>query len=153
MGQGAELFRTGGMEEDELRLFVWQQLGNYSNLDADRIYVQVENGVVRLIGRVGEAAEREIAEHILTDVLDLQNIDNQLIVDPIVRMDTARSHAMEDDDFEADEEDWVGILNSRALDSSEARSVDEDWGLENGQGPDSDEEDHDMDLPYAPTAI
>lgn len=152
MPNGIDPFNVAEMEDSELREFVWRHLGNYIALDAERIYVQVEDGAVRLIGRVGEEQESVIAEQVLTDILGLDNVDNQLIVDPVVRMDVDRPGDLEldVDDDDDDGNDWPGLLNSDGLDSSETRET-ETWDEQtNGR---EDDEDQEIDLPEEPRGL
>ena len=76
------------LSDDELRAVVRQRLADHHGLDIDDIVVEVENGMVRLEGRVGTDAELRMAEHVLTDVVGIPEVDNQLVVDPIRRAET-----------------------------------------------------------------
>ena len=76
------------LDDDELRQLVRDRLAEHPNLDPDDIEIEVENGMVRLGGRVGTEAELRIAEHVLTDVIGVVEFDNGLVVDPIRRADT-----------------------------------------------------------------
>src|SRR5919204_2674159 len=74
-----------GLSDEELRTLVREELADHAALDADSIFVTVEDGVVALSGRVGTEGERRIAEHILTDVIGLTRYNNNIVVDPIRR--------------------------------------------------------------------
>jgi hypothetical protein len=76
------------LDDDELRQLVRDRLAEHPNLDPDDIDVQVENGMVRLGGRVGTEGELRIAEHVLTDVIGVLEFDNGLVVDANRRVDT-----------------------------------------------------------------
>jgi hypothetical protein len=94
------------MDDDELKEFVLDRLSEHEGLDSDDIEVDVENGMVRLSGRVGTEAELRIAEHVLTDVVGVPEVDNELVVDAIRRGTTS-----EDVDDETNEqEDARGLL-------------------------------------------
>ncbi len=94
------------MDDDELKDFVLDRLSEHEGLDADDIEVDVENGMVRLSGRVGTEAELRIAEHVLTDVVGVPEVDNELVVDAIRRGTTS-----EDVEEEANEqEDVRGLM-------------------------------------------
>jgi hypothetical protein len=67
--------------DDELRQLVRQRLSEHSGLDIDDMVVEIDNGMVRLQGRVGTESELRIAEHVLTDVVGIPEVDNQLVVD------------------------------------------------------------------------
>ena len=71
--------------DDELRELVRDHLRDHNLLDVDDIDVHVESGRVRLMGRVGTEAELRVAERVLTDVLGIEEVTNELMVDPIRR--------------------------------------------------------------------
>ena len=73
------------LNDDELRDLVRTHLAADSAIDAADISVVVEDGVVLLAGRVGTEAEQQIAAHIVTDVLGVEQIEDQLVVDPLRR--------------------------------------------------------------------
>ena len=74
--------------DDDLRQLVRQRLSEHSGLDIDDMVVEIDNGMVRLQGRVGTESELRIAEHVLTDVVGIPEVDNQLVVDAIRRDET-----------------------------------------------------------------
>ena len=76
------------LDDDELRELVRQRLGDHPNIDLDDIAVHVEDGTIRLEGRVGTESELRIADHVLTDVVGVASFDNQLVVDPTRRVET-----------------------------------------------------------------
>ena len=73
------------LNDDELRDLVRTHLAADPAIDAADISVVVEDGVVLLAGRVGTEAEQQIAAHIVTDVLGVEQFENQLMVDPLRR--------------------------------------------------------------------
>jgi len=76
------------LDDDELRQLVRDRLGEHPNLDLDDIAVIVEQGTVRLEGRVGTEAELRVADHVLTDVVGVVDYDNSLVVDATRRVET-----------------------------------------------------------------
>ena len=92
--------------DDELRELVREHLAANNSIDVDDINVHVEKGRVRLLGRVGTEAEARVAEHVVTDVLGLQNVSNELVVDPTRRAESP----MAMDEHLADEEKTEGLL-------------------------------------------
>ncbi len=80
-----DLFDLDDLSDDELQSLVRDELADYATIDADSIFVRAEDGVVYLSGRVGTEEERRIAEHVLTDVLGINEYENNLVVDPIRR--------------------------------------------------------------------
>ena len=83
-----------------------EHLAAHNGIDIDDINVHVEKGQVRLLGRVGTEAEARVAEHVVTDVLGLQNVSNELVVDATRRAESP----MAIDDHLADEEKTEGLL-------------------------------------------
>ena len=73
------------LNDDEMRALVRTHLAADEGIDERGITVQVEDGFVTLGGAVGTEAELRIAEHIVTDVLGIEQYDNQIAVDPTQR--------------------------------------------------------------------
>ena len=94
------------LSDDELRGLVREHLAADSALDIDDLSIQVESGHVILEGRVGTDEERRIAEHIVTDVLGLEDYENNIFVDPIRRATSPEAA----DDTLADEDATDGRL-------------------------------------------
>ena len=74
--------------------------------DPDDVEVAVSSGVVRLSGRVGTEEELRIVEHVVTDVVGLKNLKNELVVDPIRRAESPEAI----DEHLVDEELHEGLL-------------------------------------------
>ncbi len=64
------------LDDDELRQLVRDRLADHPELDIDNISVIVDQGTVRLEGRVGTEGELRIADHVLTDVFVVVYYDN-----------------------------------------------------------------------------
>ena len=98
--------------DDELRELVRDHLRAHNLVDVDDINVHVEKGRVRLLGRVGTEAQLRVAEHVLTDQLGLQDVSNELMVDPI-----RRAVSPEDIDEHLNDEDRAEglLLGDRAV--------------------------------------
>jgi BON domain-containing protein len=79
------------LSDDELRDLVREHLAADNALDIDDLTVTVTNGRVLLDGRVGTDEERRIAEHIVTDVLGLEDYENRIFVDPVRRALTSEA--------------------------------------------------------------
>jgi hypothetical protein len=73
------------LNDDELRTLVRTHLSAEDALDVRDITVLVEDGFVTLAGTVGTESEQRIAEHVVTDVLGIDQYENQLAVDPMRR--------------------------------------------------------------------
>ena len=94
------------LDDREIRDLVRERLAAHNGLDIDDIVVNVENGAIALSGRVGTEGERRIADHILTDVLGVQEFSNELVIDPIRRAESP----MDIDDHLAEEDRASGLL-------------------------------------------
>ena len=94
------------LDDREIRDLVRERLAAHNGLDIDDIVVNVENGAIALSGRVGTEGERRIADHILTDVLGVQEFRNDLVIDPIRRAESP----IDIDDHLDDEERTSGLL-------------------------------------------
>ena len=112
------------LNDDEMRALVRTHLAADEGIDERGITVQVEDGFVTLGGTVGTEAELRIAEHIVTDVIGIEQYENQLAVDP-----SARANSPEDMEAHlAEEEAAEGrLLGDRAVPlSPEAEHLEED---------------------------
>jgi hypothetical protein len=119
------------LNDRELRDLVRSHLRAHNGLDPDYISVRIQDGTVVLEGRVGTDYERRVAEHVLTDVVGLVNVQNDLVVDAIHRAESPEDiedHLVEDERTEG------LLLGDRPVPlSSETESVEEDpdsrlWG-------------------------
>jgi len=118
------LHDVGDLNDRELRDVVRSHLRAHNGLDADYITVQVANGAVTLEGRVGTDYERRVAEHVLTDVIGLAEVNNQLVVQAIHRAESP----LDIDEHLVEEERTEGLLlGDRAVPlEPEAEGVEED---------------------------
>jgi hypothetical protein len=80
-----DLHNIEELDDTELRDLVREQLREHAGLDIDEITVRAHEGHVTLSGRVGSDGERRIAEHVLTDVLGVQDYTNDLVIDQLAR--------------------------------------------------------------------
>jgi hypothetical protein len=102
----------GDLNDRELRDLVRSHLRDHNGIDPDDITVRVADGAVTLEGRVGTDAERRIAEHVLTDVVGLASVENNLVVDAIRRAESPLAM----DDHLAEEDRTEGLmLGDRAV--------------------------------------
>lgn len=84
-----DLHNIDDLNDDELRDLVRTHLAGSNAVDADSISVSVEDGVVRLGGRVGTEEELRVAEHIVSDVLGIEQIENDMVVDALRRPESS----------------------------------------------------------------
>jgi len=112
------------LDDRELRDVVRSHLRAHHGIDADYITVLLKEGTVVLEGRVGTDYERRVAEHVLTDVLGLASVENNLVVQAIHRAESP----MDIDEHLVDEERNEGLLlGDRAVPiSSENEDVEDD---------------------------
>ena len=115
------------LSDDELRRLVRERLTDHAGLDARDISIAVHDGVVALSGRVGTEGERRVAEHVLTDVIGLETVHNNLVVDALRRGESPEAV----DDHLVDEDLHSGLLlGDRPVPlSPEAEHLDEDLDL------------------------
>ena len=112
------------LSDSELRELVRDRLGEHRGLDAGDITVDVHGRVVELSGRVGTESERRVAERVITDVIGLPMVRNDLIVDSLRRAESPEAA----DDSILDEEEHSGVLlgDSPVPLSPEAEHLEED---------------------------
>ena len=79
---------VGDLDDRELRDLVRSHLRAHNGIDADYITVQVANGAVVLEGRVGTDYERRVAERVVTDVVGVADVRNDLVVQSIHRAES-----------------------------------------------------------------
>jgi len=79
------VFDLDDLSDEELRGLVRDQLAEYDTIDVDSVLVRVKDGHATLTGRVGSESEKQIADHVLSDVIGLETYSNDLFVDPIHR--------------------------------------------------------------------
>jgi len=115
---------TASMSDGELRAFVRDRLEEQLAFDPDDIEIAVRNGVVRLSGRVGTESEYRVVEHLVTDVLGLSEVKNELVVDSIRRAESPIAI----DEHLVDEDAHEGLLlgDRPGTDSPEAAHLHED---------------------------
>jgi hypothetical protein len=94
------------LSDGELRRLVRDRLREHRGLDPADITVDVHDRVVELSGRVGTEGERRVAERVVTDVIGLPLVRNDLVVDSLRRAESPEAA----DDSLADEEDHAGLL-------------------------------------------
>lgn len=94
------------LSDEELSALVRGHLAGNHSIDADDISVRSEDGVVILGGRVGTEGEMRIAEHVVTDVLGIVDVRNELVVDPMRRAESPTDV----EEHLVDEEQHEGLL-------------------------------------------
>jgi hypothetical protein len=112
------------LSDRELRELVRDRLAEHRGLDLRDITVTVRDRVVALEGRVGTDGERRVAERVVTDLVGLETVQNNLIVDSLRRAESPEAA----DDHRADEDEHSGLLlGDRTVPlSPQAEHLDED---------------------------
>ena len=101
-----DMHNIAELDDTELRDLVREQLREHAGLDIDEITVHAHEGKVTLSGRVGSDAERRIAEHVLTDVLGVEDFSNDLVVDSLARATNSEAA----DESVAEDAERSGVL-------------------------------------------
>jgi hypothetical protein len=88
------------LNDRELRAVVREHLEAHNALDIDDLTVEVKDGTVTLGGRVGTEGERLIAEHVVTDLVGVASVQNEILIDPIRRAESPEAideHLVDED--------------------------------------------------------
>ena len=112
------------LTDGELRALVRDRLEEQVAFDPNDVEVAVRGGAVRLSGRVGTEQELRIVEHVVTDLIGIKEVKNDLVVDPIRRAESPSAI----DEHLVDEELHEGILlgDGPREDDREAEHLHED---------------------------
>lgn len=103
------------LSDRELRALVRDRLAEHRGLDIRDITVTVHDRVVALDGRVGTEGERRVAERVVTDLVGIETVENNLVVDSLRRAESPEAV----DDHLADEDEHSGLLlGDRAVPTS-----------------------------------
>ena len=94
------------LSDDELKRYILDEFRSQRGFDVNDITVDVNDGQVTLTGRVGTVEELRIIDHVVTDVIALRSVNNQLVIDEIRRAESPEAI----DDHIADEEEHGGLL-------------------------------------------
>lgn len=94
------------MSDGELRSLIRERLDEQVSFDPADVEVEVNRGVVRVSGRVGTESELRVVEHLLTDVIGVSQVENDIFVDAIRRAESPIAI----DDHLVDEEAHEGLL-------------------------------------------
>ena len=94
------------LDDNELRRLVRDRLAEHRGLDLTDITVTVHDHVVALEGRVGTDGERRVAERVVTDIVGVNEVQNNLFVDQLRRAESPEAV----DDHLVDEDEHSGLL-------------------------------------------
>lgn len=79
------------LDDEELRDRIIQEFEEHDDLDTDLVEVRVTDGSITLSGRVGTESELQRFEHVVTDVLGLRDVSNEIVVDELVRAEQSEA--------------------------------------------------------------
>lgn len=94
------------LSDDELKRYILDEFRSQKAFDVNDIAVDVNDGAVRLTGRVGTEEELRIIDHVITDVISVRNVKNEIVIDEIRRAESPEAI----DEHIADEEEHGGLL-------------------------------------------
>lgn len=126
-----DIFDIEDLDAEELRRLVRETLRDNRSIDPLDITVHVRHGKVILAGRVGTDTEKRIAERVVSDRIGLENVESQLVVDPLRRATSPEAA----DESVSDEEAHEGLLlgdgprqRSDSTDQLASHAEDEQFG-------------------------
>lgn len=94
------------LTDAELRRYILDEFRSQKAFDVNDIAVDVNDGFVRLSGRVGTEVELRIIDHVMSDVISPRNFKNEIVIDEIRRAQSPEAI----DEHIADEEEHAGLL-------------------------------------------
>lgn len=114
------LYDITNLDDGELKDLVLQQLREYPDIDVDLVEVNVDQGRVHLSGRVGTEQEVQTVESVVTDLLGVDRVRNELVIFDAVRGE--RSEAADDaliEELEADPQMASGAGTQNTSDTAQ----------------------------------
>jgi hypothetical protein len=123
-----DMMETDELSDNELRALLRDTFDQQLAFDPEDVEVFVRDGVVSLSGRVGTEEELRIVERVVTDVVGLKTVRNNIVVDPIRRAESPEPI----DEHVVDEELHEGLLlgDSARSEDPEAEHLHEDLRAE-----------------------
>jgi hypothetical protein len=116
------------LSDNELRALVKDTFDQQLFFDPDDVEVSVRNHVVTLSGRIGTEEEFRVAERVVADIVGIENVKNNILVDPIRRAESPEAideHLVDEDQHEG------SLLGDRvSSDDPEAEHLKEDLRAE-----------------------
>jgi hypothetical protein len=115
-----DLYDLTNLDDNEIKDLVLQELREYPDIDAELVEVSVEQGAVKLSGRVGTEQEVQTVEAVITDVIGINRVTNELVVADVVR--GQRSESADDavvEEMEADPQFSVGAGATNTSDTAQ----------------------------------
>jgi hypothetical protein len=97
---------TEDLSDNELRALIRDTFEQQVAFDPNDVDIAVRSGVVELSGRIGTDEELRIVERMVTDIVGVKRVRNDLVVDPIRRAESPEPI----DEHLADERLHEGLL-------------------------------------------
>jgi hypothetical protein len=81
-----DFYDIENMTDEELEVLVREQLDEQPDLDAAGLEITASEGRVTVGGRIGTEAEYQAIERVLTDIIGIADVTNELLVDGLRRV-------------------------------------------------------------------
>jgi hypothetical protein len=81
-----DFYDIENMTDEELELLVREQLDEQPDLEAAGLEITASEGRVTIGGRIGTEAEYQAIERVLTDIIGIADVTNELLVDDLRRV-------------------------------------------------------------------
>ena len=118
-----DVYDVHSMADDELRSLIEQLIAEEPSIDADGVEVFVRAGTVRVRGRLGTEDEIDAVERIILDRLGVDNLENELVLDELVRR--TLPEAADDAAIEEDRASYDRTSRSERTDPEAAHLLDD----------------------------
>lgn len=90
-GDFEDFYDIENMTDEELEQLVREQLDEQPDVDLAGLEIRAAAGRVTIGGRVGTEAEYQVIERVLTDVIGIEQVENELLVDPLARTEQSEA--------------------------------------------------------------
>lgn len=74
------------LSDAELAALVRDRLAEHAGVEPGAIEITVRDGAVSVAGRIGTEAEYQAIEHVITDLIGVERVNNEMVVDPLRRV-------------------------------------------------------------------
>lgn len=79
------IYDIESMDDGEIKALIEQELSENPDIDPADVDVSVSAGMVTLEGRVGTEGEYQGIEHVVTDLIGIKDVSNNLVIDELRR--------------------------------------------------------------------
>ncbi|CAN5764668.1 hypothetical protein BH23GEM9_BH23GEM9_35540 [soil metagenome] len=84
-GDHEDFYDLENMTDAELVHHVREQLAERPDIETEQLEIKASRGQLTIGGRIGTEAEYQVVERVLTDVIGIEIVNNEMIVDPLTR--------------------------------------------------------------------